>query len=400
MAKKSKKDDKEKKLPVGMSMRADGRIVSRFTIEGKRYSVYGSSTKECREKETKKREEIKAGLHKRGKDKTVSDYFAEWIGAKEGTVKPTTIRTDTILLNRMEITPINKAGTTFGALKLSQVETANVRALQKALQEELKYKTDKGKEKKRKGMTTRATNDSIHLLKAVFKTAIAERLISWNPVDTIKPLKRIEEQARDTNHRALTKAETAKFLEHAKKRNSWYYNLYVFLLNTGARLGEAGALIPGDISKDGITIKRTITRTEDGGYMIGQDTKTSAGIRFIPLLGDARAALEDQRKANAIAAGGKIIEVSKPIFRAPRGSLLKSANVNYDIANICADAKIDKFSAHALRATFATRCVEAGMPPKTLMSILGHSDISMTLTLYAHCEDETKIEQLKAVNFM
>lgn len=388
-----------KKLPAGMTLRADGRIVNRFTVEGKRYSVYGASVKECREKESAKRDQIRAGLAKKGKDKTVGEYFAEWIAAKEGTVKPTTIRTDSILLRRMEITPIDKAGTLFGSLKLSKVETANVRALQGALQKELKFRTDKGKEKTRKGMTTRATNDSIHLLKAVYKSAIAERLVNWNPVETVKPLKRTEEQARDTTHRALTKAETAKFLEYAKKRNSWYYNLYVFLLNTGARLGEAGALLPSDISKNGITIKRTITRTEDGGYEIGSDTKTSAGVRFIPLLGDASAALEDQRKVNAIAAGVKIIELGKPIFRAPKGSLLKSANVNYDIANICADAGINKFSAHALRATFATRCVESGMPPKTLMSIMGHSDISMTLTLYAHCEDDTKIEQLKVVNF-
>lgn len=388
-----------KKLPAGMSLRADGRIVNRFTVEGKRYSVYGTNVKECREKESAKRAQIMAGLAKKGKDKTVGEYFAEWIAAKEGTVKPTTIRTDSILLRRMEITPIDKAGTLFGSLKLSKVETANVRALQGALQKELKFRTDKGKEKTRKGMTTRATNDSIHLLKAVYKSAIAERLVNWNPVETVKPLKRTEEQARDTTHRALTKAETVKFLEYAKKRNSWYYNLYVFLLNTGARLGEAGALLPSDVSKNGVTIKRTITRTEDGGYEIGSGTKTSAGVRFIPLLGDASAALEDQRKVNAIAAGVKIIELGKPIFRAPKGSLLKSANVNYDIANICADAGINKFSAHALRATFATRCVESGMPPKTLMSIMGHSDISMTLTLYAHCEDETKIEQLKVVNF-
>ena len=272
--------------------------------------------------------------------------------------------------------------------------------MQGALQKELKFKTDKGEEKKRKGMTTRATNDSMHLLKAVYKSAKAERIVKWNPVEGVKHLKRTEDQARDTNHRALTKAETSKFLEAARKRNSSYYNLYVFLLNTGARLGEAGALLPGDISKDGITIKRTITRTEDGGYEIGSETKTSAGVRFIPLLPEASAALDNQRKSNAIIAGGNIIELGKPIFRAPRGSLLKSANVNYDIANVCTDAKIDKFSCHAFRATFATRCVEAGMPPKTLMSILGHSDISMTLTLYAHCEDDTKIEQLKIVNFV
>ena len=144
-----------KKLPAGMSLRADGRIVNRFTVEGKRYSVYGTNVKECREKESAKRAQIMAGLAKKGKDKTVGEYFAEWIAAKEGTVKPTTIRTDSILLRRMEITPIDKAGTLFGSLKLSKVETANVRALQGALQKELKFRTDKGKEKTRKNRESR-----------------------------------------------------------------------------------------------------------------------------------------------------------------------------------------------------------------------------------------------------
>ena len=79
-----------KKLPAGMTLRSDGRIVNRFTIEGKRYSVYGASVKECRDKESQKREQIKAGITIKGKDKTVSIYFDEWISAKEGTVKPTT----------------------------------------------------------------------------------------------------------------------------------------------------------------------------------------------------------------------------------------------------------------------------------------------------------------------
>lgn len=389
-----------KKLPAGMSLRADGRIVNRFTVEGKRYSVYGQTVKECREKESERRDQIKAGLAIKGKDKTVGEYFNEWISAKEGTVKPTTIRTDRILLNRMKITPIDKAGTTFGSLKLAKVETATVRVLQGALQKELVYKTDKGKEKKRKAMTTRSTNDSIHLLKAVYKTAIAERVVSWNPVLSVKPIKRTEELAQDTNHRALTRLETSRFLETAKKLESSYYNLYVFLLKTGCRLGEAGALFPGDTSKTGINIRRTITRTADGGYMIGKDTKTYAGTRFVPFADDDPiVALENQRKINEIVSGGKIIDLGKPIFRAPRGALLKSANVNYDIAKICADAKIERFSCHAFRATFATRCVEAGMQPRTLMAIMGHSDISMTYKYYAHCEDETKIEQLKVVNF-
>ena len=58
-----------------------------------------------------------------------------------------------------------------------------------------------------------------------------------------------------------------------------------------------------------------------------------------------------------------------------------------------------KFTAHALRDTFATRCVESGMQPKVLQEIMGHTNISMTMNLYAHAMDESKIEQIKAVSF-
>ena len=51
------------------------------------------------------------------------------------------------------------------------------------------------------------------------------------------------------------------------------------------------------------------------------------------------------------------------------------------------------------RDTFATRCVESGMQPKTLQAILGHSSISMTMDLYVHCLDDTKVRELKAVSF-
>ena len=37
------------------------------------------------------------------------------------------------------------------------------------------------------------------------------------------------------------------------------------------------------------------------------------------------------------------------------------------------------------------------MQPKTLQEILGHTDISMTMNLYAHVMEETKIQQMQAV---
>lgn len=390
---------RKKGLPAGMSRRKDGIIVCRFTVEGRRYAVYGQTTDECRVKEAEKRQEIKEGLYKSGKALTVSEYADRWLEAKRGAVLETTLRSNRILLNRMCLTPIDSAGTQFGNLKLTKVETQNVRDLQSALRKELKMKDAKGNEITRKKMSTRSTNDTISLLKSIFAAAMAERIISWNPAEGIKTLKRTEEQARDTIHRALTKEETAAFLQTAQKENSWYYPLYVFLLNTGCRIGEAGALTPADITKNGIQISRTITRTEVGGYEIGSDTKTAAGRRYIPLSDDAKRALDQQKSVNRLIRGIKVVEMNAPIFTTLNGGLLKSSNVNYDIHKICKKAKIEKFSVHGFRDTFATRCVESGMQVKMLQEILGHTDVSMTLGLYAHAMDDQKEEQMKSVKF-
>lgn len=379
--------------------RQDGRYELKVTINGKRYSVYGSSAQECKEKIEQKRkalEEAKTAIFKSSKEMTVSEYFDRWLDAKAGTVKETTIRTDRILLDRIRKTAIDKAGTPFGDLKLVKVEPQNVRDLQKALQNETIAKDKNGKEKKYKKMSTRGVNDALYLLKSVYKAAITDRVTEYNPV-TVKPLKRTEEPARDTIHRALTVQETAAFMKASE--GSWYYQLYSFLLNTGLRMGEAGALLPGDVSKSTVRVIRTITRTEVGGYEIGEDTKTAAGRRSVPMNAAARKAWDEQKKVNELLSG-KVVDLSKPVFQSPRGSLLKSANVNADIAKCCEAAGIERFTVHAFRDTFATRCVESGMQVKALQEIMGHTDISMTLGLYAHAMDDAKEEQLNAVNFL
>ena len=371
------------RLPAGMTRRKDGKIMYRFTIEGKRYTVYGATVKECREKELLKREEVAAGLYRSGKTLTVKEYAERWIEGKRGTVKETTIRLNRILVNRITETAIDRAGTLFGALKIDQVEPQNIRDLQAALKADL---------------CTRTINDITALLKSMFNSAVHERILLWNPAAGIKPLKRTEERARDTIHRALTREDTRDFLKAAA--DSWYYPLYVFLLNTGLRIGEAGALTAADFTRQRVKVCKTITRTECGGYRIGTEAKTAAGMRYVPLSEAARAALDDQKAINAAIRGDRIIELQRPVFTAPRGGLLKSECINKDIEKTCRAAGVDRFSVHAFRDTFATRCVESGMPPKTLMEILGHSDINMTLGLYAHAMDDTKEKQLKAVNFV
>ncbi len=362
---------------------SNGYLRKRFTVNGERITVYGNTKKELEQKEYAKRKEIEEGSYKNKDNVKVSEYLERWLETREGTTKETTLRNNRIFCKMINKAVIDRTGKKFGALKVNEVETQNVRDLQKAIAAD---------------HTTRTTNDVIALLKMVFKYALeADRIILFNPVAPVKPLKRVEPPARETIHRALSRDEITAFMEHAE--DSCYRNLYVFLLSTGCRIGEAGALQLRDIGKNNtIRICRTITRTENGGYKIGEETKTAAGRRTIPITPDAAAAIERQKVINAALFGTKN-DLTDTIFKAARGGFLKPSLVNEDIKRICKRAEIEYFGVHAMRDTFATRCIESGMQPKTLQEIMGHSDISMTMNLYVHVMPETKVEQMQAVNF-
>jgi len=362
--------------------RPDGRYELKFTVNGKRYTVYGKKKSECKDKETAKRAELAAGAYITKENITIDQYFDRWLDTKRAEIEGSTIRSYKNRYKAISTTPIDSAGTPFGKLKLQKIETQNVRDLQKALLP---------------GRTTNTVNQSVTLLRSVLQTAVNERLISWNPAAPVKGLKRTEEAARDTIHKPLTREDTAKFLKAAE--TSHYKNLYVFLLNTGCRIGEAGALYRTDINEKGMQISRTLTQTENSNVIIGDDTKTEAGRRYIPLSAEARKAIQAQQEQNE-ALYGNVIGIKQPIFRAPHGGFLVPSTVSRDMTRICKKAGLEKITVHAFRATFATRCVESGMSPKTLQEIMGHTNIRMTMDLYAHAMDETKEKQLSAVNFL
>ena len=383
--------------------RRDGRICIQFRLNGKRYTAYGETNKlaeaaaelmkaqlltgtyeSVRDRRMRERAELEAEKHKAvSKMPTFAEYSDEWMEQKRDIkLKETTIRTNTIMLNLINNAVIDSCR--FGDFALDQVTRRDVRKLQSELCARV---------------STRTTNDCISMVRAIYRHAIADRVVNWNPADNIKAVRRTEERAADTVHRALSKKETAAFLDAARRENSRYVNLYVLMLHTGLRCGEACALYKLDIDDDGIIVKRTVTRTETGGYMIGSDTKTEAGRRFVPLDKDAREALRNQQELNRALNPSNVISLKQPIFKAARGGILHASIVNLDISNICKKAGIERFTAHAFRDTFATRAIESGMEVKELQSILGHTDVSMTLGLYAHTSKERKIEQLLAVNF-
>ena len=59
---------------------------------------------------------------------------------------------------------------------------------------------------------------------------------------------------------------------------------------------------------------------------------------------------------------------------------------------------IEHANYHALRHTFATRCVELGFEIKSLSEILGHSNVNITLNRYVHSSIELKKQNMEKLN--
>ena len=369
-----------KKLPPGMRKKGNS-YEYRFYIGDKRYSVSGKTISDCKNKEIKKRQEIEEGTYKRGRDLSTAEYMDRWLEKRKQQITPATARTYRKLYNRMIRQPIDKAGHAFGDIKLRELETENVYQMQQSLLDD--------------GLSTRTANDTLSLLNHALEAACAERVIDWNPAKAVERLKRTEEPARDTIHRALTREEVDAFLQAAV--GSWYYPLYIFLLHTGMRIGEASALAIGDVTGGIIHIYKTVTRT-DAGYIIAEQTKTDAGRRKIDIRPEAWKAWNDQRQIKEFFNSGKVIRAGSPVFTLPRGGIIRPDRVNSDIKRICKAAGIEYFTCHAFRATFTSRCIAAGMDVKLLMEILGHTDVQMTLGLYGHGEEEKRRKQILAVN--
>lgn len=197
--------------------------------------------------------------------------------------------------------------------------------------------------------------------------------------------------------RVLTLDEQEKFLTAAKE--SINYHHFLFVLQTGIRSSELRGLKWSDIDFENrmIHIRRNVTHDSTNNRYITGELKTNSGLRDIPMTQTAYDVLTSM-KCRQASGKQKVIsfEFADHVFLNRNGKLLPNSNYDRYLEKICDKAGIERISMHILRHTFATRCIESGMKPKTLQKILGHANISMTMDLYVHVtEDEKETEMQK-----
>ncbi len=231
-------------------------------------------------------------------------------------------------------------------------------------------------------------NKMFQLLGAVFNKAVRKNIIEVSPMID---LKRPKSKQKHIPVRALTIDEQVKLLGILKTEDILYSEIMLLSMFTGMRIGECCALEVEDIDlfENSIRVNKTVSRGQYGTTVVCE-TKTEAGNRILYISDDVAEFLSE-------CIGDK---ESGMLFKSTNGNLITTNQVNssyskamkdFDVLNSSVHGKVDL---HSLRHTFATRCIESGMPAKVLQKILGHTDINITLNVYCSVFEKYRNEHL------
>lgn len=241
--------------------------------------------------------------------------------------------------------------------------------------------------------------------------AIANGLMKTNPVLGV-----VIPKCQKVERRVLTVEEQEIFLDYLERTKSWYEEMYKIMLLTGMRIGEIGGLQWRDIDFSGklIYVKRSLAYDyEVGGKRILKLTfpKTENSVRKIPFFGETSEIFERQhekiikRRAELEGHWRKPEELGDLVFLTSLGSPIGRYTAERDLRYVTSQInnmlrtealytgsefrQIERMHPHALRHTFATRCFEKGMTPRTVQDIMGHSNYNVTVS-YTHVLEDVK----------
>lgn len=385
------KDLKGKELGQGIIQKKNGRYEARYVDRfGKRVSISGRDLKDVKKRYNEAIYENEKEINIRTNIK-LDDWYEQWMNV----YKFDTIRENT--KNHYNQVYTKHISPYIGNFYLKDIKQMDIKKILKKLDEN--------------GYGFETKNKVRVILIDIFNKAVANDYIRKNPAKGISVKRNNEKDIM-----VLSQEEQAIFFNCCK--GTFYDNFFTTAVSTGMRIGELAALRWNDIdwNENVIRVTRTLIYQKFDGdnkkeFHFG-DPKTDTSVRVIPINKQCKIALKKQYMQKNIVAS-KAPKCKQPdkqfadlLFTTKYNTPLNSQIVCdaikriIDEINLTRDItdEIELFSCHCFRHTFATRCFEAGIAPKTVQAYLGHATLQMTMDLYTSVMPRQLINEMDKVS--
>ena len=378
-----RRDSKGRILRTGEQQRSNGQFMYAYRgRDNKMHYVYSwkleptdklpAGKRECKalrelEKEIEKSLNEEVAYH--GGDVTVLGLAERYISLKTGVRHNTAAGYKTVLnLLKRDI---------FGSKRIDEVKVSDAKEWLIKLQQGGKHYS------------------SIHTIRGVlrpaFRMAVEDDLLKKNPFDWELSTVIVNDSVK---REAVTPKQERLFLDFIKgdKHYSQYYEGVYILFKTGMRISEFCGLTLDDIDMENrkIKIDHQLQRTREGVYLI-EDTKTTYGERILPMSEGVYQCFQRLIKKR------KKWKV-EPMVDGKAGFLVLDKNgmpylalhwekrFEYALGkyNRIFKEELPIITPHICRHTYCTNMAKAGISPKSLQYLMGHSDIATTLGYYTH----------------
>lgn len=382
-----RKDKKGRILEKGESQRKDGLYVYQYKdILGKRKSVYAPNLSDLRKREKRIKRDLEDRINTAGAEITLNELFDKYMALKTQLANSTRQNYLGLWNGSVRKSPL-------GNKKICDIKKSDILWFYNSLsQRGLKYSTIK----------------TFHcMFSPCFELAVDDDIIRKNPCKDC-----LRDFGKDANERiSLTKLEQEELLNFVRESKVYsnYYPMLIFMIGTAVRCGEAIGLTWDDVdfkNKEISINHQLIYKKFNGKYGFYADTpKTDSGIRKIPMTREVYKALMEQRELQISKRWRTDIEIdgyADFVFSTKNRNPMMPSAVNSVLLNIVnryngmkeKKMELPHISVHNLRHTGCTRMAEAGVDPKVLQYIMGHSRISVTMEVYNHISAERNRKEM------
>ena len=388
-----RRDSKRRILRTGESQRKDGKYLFKYHVNGKPYFLQSwrleptdrqpqgtKPTPSLREMEKALGRDLEAQLDPDSRGLTVVELINRYLATKTG-VQPSTQVNYNFVRNLMKRED-------FSGRKIREVKISDAKLFL------IKLQTDG------RGYSTIKTVRGV--LRPAFQMAVDDNIIQKNPFGFQLAGVVVNDSV---TREAITRDQMRKFLKfvHDDAVYCKYYEVVYILFHTGLRISEFCGLTVRDIDLEHriLNIDHQLQRT--GMVLHVESTKTNAGTRKLPMtreVCDCFKAILEARKPPAVE---RVVDGYSGFLFLDKDGLPEVAmhwehRFNHMVGryNDIYRVRMPNITPHVCRHTYCSNMARAGMNPKTLQYLMGHSDIGVTMNTYTHLGlDDAKDEMIR-----